>query len=142
MAASGSYIQYSDQRDPMLMAPEMSRRGRAIEIYAILKTLGQQGIDQLVAQLCSRTNLFAALLDNTELIIDNDVVFNQLLIRLPSDKATGQLLQAIQGSGELWCGGAQWQGNQVIRLSVCGWATSEDDVRRSVQAIKAAIKSA
>lgn len=135
MAASGSYIQYSEQRDPMLMAPEMSRRGRAIELYAILKTLGQNGINDLVSHLCGLTNLCATLLSDSELTIDNDVVFNQLLVRLPTDEATTKLLEYIQASGELWCGGARWQGNRVIRISICAWASTDTDVKRAVEVI-------
>ncbi len=135
MAASGSYIQYSEQRDPMTMTLEMSRRARAIQIWAVLNTLGKNGINSLVAQLCQRAKLFAELLAKEGFIIDNEVVFNQVLIRLENDEATLALLEQIQESGELWCGGASWRGNQVIRISICSWMTTVADVEKSVRII-------
>jgi hypothetical protein len=41
--ATGSYIQYSENRDGMLYTPEMSRRARSIELWATLKYLGRSG---------------------------------------------------------------------------------------------------
>jgi len=47
---------------------------------------------------------------------------------------TQKLLETIQASGECWVGGSIWKGKKVIRISVCSWATSEQDISRSVQA--------
>jgi hypothetical protein len=43
-------------------------------------------------------------------------------------------LENIQRSGECWCVGATWNGEPVIRISVCSWATIEVEVKRSVAA--------
>ena len=51
---SGSYIVYSEDRDGMLYTPEMSRRARAVELWAALKSLGRSGLEQLVDQLHER----------------------------------------------------------------------------------------
>ncbi len=135
MTASGSYIQYSEQRDPMTLGLEMSRRARAFQIWATLKTLGKEGINNLVDQLCQNAQHFAKLLEPAGFTIDNDVVFNQVLIRLDNDQATQTLLKRIQQSGELWCGGAVWHGNQVIRISVCSWMTTSADIEESAKKI-------
>ncbi len=52
--ASGSYIAYSENRDGMLYTPEMSRRARAVELWAALKYLGKEGLDELVYGLHRR----------------------------------------------------------------------------------------
>ncbi len=52
MQASASYLAYSDQRDGMLYAPDMSRRARVVELWATLKYLGKQGVQDLVDRLC------------------------------------------------------------------------------------------
>lgn len=135
MSASGSYIQYSEQRDPMTLGLEMSRRARAIQIWATLKSLGKDGINTLVERLCQHARLFADLLEEAGFTIDNEVVFNQVLFRLDNDQATQTLLERIQDCGELWCGGARWQGNQVIRLSVCSWMTTTKDIEESAKKI-------
>jgi len=64
----------------------------------------------------------------------NDVVFNQVLVTCDSPAETQATLAAIQASGECWCGGSTWHGEPVIRISVCSWATTPDDVERSVRA--------
>ena len=138
LQASDAYVQVGDGRDGMLYAPEMSRRARGVELWAALKSLGRSGIDQLVAQLCSRAVQFADELKEQDFRVLNDVVFNQVLVACETSELTTRTLDCVQASGECWCGGSQWQGEPVIRLSVCSWATRADDVSRSVDAFVAA----
>ncbi|MDE9492490.1 hypothetical protein KKJ17_06450 [Xenorhabdus bovienii] len=49
------------------------------------------------------------------------------------------MLQKVQQSGECWFGQTIWQGQEAIRLSVSSWATTEDDIQRSLKAIADAI---
>ena len=130
----GSYIQYSEQRDGLMYTPEMSRRSRGIELWACMKYLGKLGMAELVDQLHHHARLFAHLLGENGFTIRNDVVFNQIIVSCDSDGLTQTTLSNIQDSGECWCGGSIWQGTKVIRLSVCSWATTEQDIQRSVKA--------
>jgi len=63
----------------------------------------------------------------------NDIVFNQALVACDTPEETKATLENIQNSGECWCGGAEWNDEPVIRISVCSWATTED-INRSVKA--------
>jgi glutamate/tyrosine decarboxylase-like PLP-dependent enzyme len=135
---SGSYIAYSDNRDGMLYTPEMSRRARAIELWATLKYLGKEGVDELVFGLHKRATQIAQELNVENFQILNDVVFNQVLVACDSDKITEQTMRHIQGSGECWVGGASWGGKSVVRISICSWATTEDDISRCVSAFVSA----
>ena len=121
---------------------EMSRRARSIDLWAALKSLGRAGIDELVGQLCQRARQFAAELDEHGFQVLNDVVFNQALVACETSELTERTLEALQGSGECWCGGSQWRGEPVIRISVCSWATTAEDVSRSVAAFVAAREQA
>ena len=132
--AAGAYIVYSDQRDGMLHTPEMSRRARICELWAALKYLGRQGVDDLVYGLHERAQQFAMELADEGFEILNDVVFNQVLVGCESDTETDAIIAWIQRSGECWIGGTRWQERNVIRLSVCSWATTAEDVSRSVRA--------
>ena len=132
--AAGSYIVYSDNRDGMLHTPEMSRRARVFELWAALKYLGKSGLDELVYGLHERALQFAAELEQQGFKILNEVVFNQVLIGTESEAITAATIAAIQRSGECWVGGTQWQGRSVIRISVCSWATTPQDITRSVEA--------
>ena len=138
LGATASYLQFGDERDGMLYTPEMSRRARGIELWAALKSLGRVGIDRLVAQLCQRARQFADELDAEGFRVLNDVVFNQVLVACDRPAITARTLELLQASGECWCGGAEWRGENAIRISVCSWVTSEADVSRSVAAFVAA----
>jgi len=134
MQASGSYLIYSEQRDGMLYTPEMSRRARSIELWAALRYLGKSGVDALVAGLCENARYFGELLRARGFHVLNDVVFNQLVVTCDSPAETIATLHEIQQGGVCWCGGAVWRNQPVIRVSVCSWRTTKEDVEMSVDA--------
>ena len=134
MRMSGAYIVYSEKRDGMIYTPDMSRRARAVELWATLKNLGRRGVADLVDGLCDMAAMFAERLGAEGFAICNDVCFNQVLVTCESAEMTMATLDAIQRSGECWCGGTQWKGQPAIRISVCSYMTTVDDVQRSVQA--------
>jgi len=133
MQAAGSYIQYSENRDGMLYTPEMSRRARSIELWATLKYFGKSGIDELINHLCELTKYFALMLENNGFIIENEVVFNQIVMRCNNSDETTKLLKGIQSSGKCWCGGATWNNKPVIRISVCSWQTTTNDIDECIK---------
>ncbi len=139
---SGSYIQYSQDRDGMLYTPEMSRRARSVELWATLKFFGQEGIESLIDGLCEKAQLFAELLKENEFTILNEVAFNQVLVRCDNDALTSAVLENIQSDGTCWCGGSSWNNKPAIRISVCSWATTKKDVILSVEAFVKARKQA
>ncbi len=139
LQASGAYLNFSENRDGMLYTPEMSRRARAVELWAALKYLGSDGVDELVYGMHERARQFADELKAAGFEILNDVVFNQVIVSpANNDAKTDKILAAIQDSAECWVGGSVWRGKKVIRISVCSWVTSADDVSRSVRAFIAA----
>lgn len=134
MQATGSYIQYSENRDSMLYTPDMSRRARAVELWATLSFLGHSGVAELVDGFCERAIQFANQLGKNGFHVLNEVVFNQVLVTCDNAAETKATLAGIQASGECWCGGTVWQDKPAIRISVCSWATTSEDVDRSVKA--------
>jgi len=134
MQTTGAYITYSEQRGGMHYTPEMSRRARSVELWAALKALGREGIDALVEGLCQRAQQFAEGLKARGFRILNDVVFNQVLVACETPALTQKTLEAVQASGTCWCGGSVWNGEPVIRISVCSWATTVSDIELSIQA--------
>jgi glutamate/tyrosine decarboxylase-like PLP-dependent enzyme len=134
MQATGAYIQYGENRDSMLYTPDMSRRARAVELWATLRFLGRNGVAELVDGLCKRATQFAKQLAENGFRVLNEVVFNQVLVVCDTPAETERTLAGIQASGECWCGGTNWQDKPAIRISVCSWATTSEDVDRSVQA--------
>jgi len=65
----------------------------------------------------------------------NDVVLNQVLVSFGSAERTREVIKRIQDEGTCWCGGTVWQGQTAMRISVSSWATSAEDVERSLAAI-------
>ncbi len=88
----------------------------------------------LVDGLYERTRQFATEIEQAGFSVLNDVVFNQVLVVCENDDITGRTLELIQKSGECWCGGAQWGGRKVIRVSVSSWVTTPEDISQSVRA--------
>jgi len=134
MQATGEYIVYSDQRDAMMYSQEMSKRARAIELWATMKYLGKSGIDELVTGLHIRAKQLEKGLVAEGFEIINDVVFNQVLVACSNDELTRRTLTTLQNSGTLWLGGSTWNKRPVIRVSVCSWMTDEKDIERTIQA--------
>lgn len=128
MQATGSYLQYSDSRDGMLYTPEMSRRARSIELWATLKYLGKSGVQEIVDRLCDLAKYFAQRLSDNGFSVQNNVVFNQILIKCETPLITSETLKNIQSGGKCWCGGAVWQNEPVIRISICSWQTTKEDI--------------
>jgi glutamate/tyrosine decarboxylase-like PLP-dependent enzyme len=141
MQATGSYIQYGNpdnRRDGMLTTPDMSRRARGVELWATLKALGRSGVGELVDTLCARAARFGDRLRAEGFTILNELVFNQVLVACDTPDETRATLERIQQSGECWCGPTVWDDKPAIRISVCSWATTEEDIDRSVRAFVAA----
>ncbi len=140
LQASGDYFVISKERDGMFYSPEMSRRARVFEIWAALKYLGKQGLDEMVTTLHERALQFAREISKVPgFKVINDVVFNQVVVVAESDERTSNVLKKIQEQGECWAGGSVWQGRKVIRVSVCSWATTEEDIRRSVASFRSCL---
>lgn len=131
---TGSYIICSESRDNMFYTLDMSRRARAVELWAALMALGRSGVAELVEDLQAKAAYFADSLSKAGFFIRNEVCFNQVLVSCGNSDLTNKTLKNIQASGECWCGGAEWQGEAVIRISVCSYRTTEADIDRSVQA--------
>jgi hypothetical protein len=41
--------------------------------------------------------------------------------------------------GTVWMSGSRWHGTDVLRVSVSNWSTDDEDVRRSVEAVRRAV---
>ena len=65
----------------------------------------------------------------------NDVQLNQVLVSFGAPEETRRVIDAIQREGTCWCGGTVWQGKSAMRISVSSWATTEEDVEMSLEAI-------
>lgn len=136
-----AYIILSEERDGMFYTPEMSRRARIIELWATLKNLGQQGIDEMVFGLHQNAALFAKNIAKVDgFTVLNEVVFNQVIVKCNGDELTQQVMERIQKHGVCWVGGSTWFGEKVIRISICSWMTTEADILKTVASFESCLK--
>ena len=115
--------------------PEMSRRPRGVDVWAVLRSLGRAGLADLVERNCRQARRFAEAFAAAGFPVLNDVVLNQVLVSFGDPERTRTVIAAIQDEGTCWCGVTVWQGKTAMRVSVISWATTEADVDRSVEAI-------
>jgi len=136
MAITADYlITESEYRNPSDYTPELSRRGRGIDVWAALRTLGRSGVERMVDGLCEHAKRFAEGFAAAGFEVLNDVVFNQVLVSFGDNAKTREVIDAIQADGTCWCGATVWQGRTAMRISVSSWATTEEDVQKSLRAM-------
>jgi glutamate/tyrosine decarboxylase-like PLP-dependent enzyme len=136
MSMTGAaYLMYGAEREPMDYTPDSSRRARGVEVWAALASLGRRGVAEMVERCCRHASRFAAGLRAAGFEVLNEVELNQVLVSFGSEEATRRAIAGIQAEGTCWCGGTTWHGRHAMRISVSSWATTEEDVERSLEAM-------
>ncbi len=141
MSMHTSYLVADDtgHGDPHDKVPELSRRARGVPVWAALLSLGSQGVAELVDRLVDRAAALAAGLGDVPGVrLLNDVAFTQVCVAFEDDARTRTVTERLLAGGRAWMSGSRWQGRDVLRVSVSNWSTDEEDVRRSVDAVRAA----
>ncbi|MFD7614175.1 pyridoxal phosphate-dependent decarboxylase family protein [Streptomyces sp. NPDC059828] len=143
MGQRGDYLIQHERGDPFDKVPELSRRGRAFTVWAVLRSLGRSGVAALVERLCRHASVFArgiAAIEGARVL--NDVVFTQVCADFGDDARTDRVLDRVLADGTVWISGSTWNGRRVMRISVCNWSTTDDDVARALDAIRRAAAAA
>ena len=144
MTQWSSYLPSIGQGDrvPSALVPELSRRARGTPVWAMMKTLGRQGIAELVERHCAYARRMAELLRAEPGIrVLNDVVLNQVIVSFGAGDAetrkaaTEAVIEAVQRGGVCYLGGASWRGDWVMRISVSSAETTGEDIEMSAAAI-------
>jgi len=140
MAMTASYLAFGEHREPSSYGPELSRRARGVELWAGLRSLGRAGMAAIVERNSAQARRFAEGLRAAGYKVLNDVVINQVLVSFGSAEKTLHTIDRIQKDGTCWCGSTVWQGQTAMRISVSSWATTDDDVDRSLAAMLRAVQ--
>ncbi|RNF82086.1 pyridoxal phosphate-dependent decarboxylase family protein [Montanilutibacter psychrotolerans] len=139
MTSTAAYLVQTQgpERDAVDWVPEFSRRARGVPVYATLRALGGEGVEELVDRNCARARQMAEILaDEAGVQVLNDVVLNQVLVRFgDDDELTRQVIAGVQQDGTCWLGGTTWHDLAAMRISVSNWATSAEDVAISAAGI-------
>ncbi len=146
-----SYLTHAEEaRDELDWNPEWSRRARGFATYAALRQLGRQGIADLIERTCDYARALVTRigsLEGAEVVWEPQI--NQGLVRFlapgkdpcegtsasDSDAFTDRIMAEILASGEAFFTGTTWRGRRAMRVSVCNWQTSTQDVNRVVACV-------
>jgi len=140
-------VEVEDVRDQFEWGPEWSRRARGITVYAALRTLGRSGVAEMIERCCDLTRDLVsklAVLPGVEVL--TTPVINQGLVRFldpdgDHDRRTVEVINRINASGEAWFGPTMWHGMRVMRISLSNFRTNASDIRRTVEAVRLAMKA-
>jgi glutamate/tyrosine decarboxylase-like PLP-dependent enzyme len=134
-SGSAAYLAQGAGREPWQYTPDSSRRARGVELWAAMRSLGRSGLQEMIERNSRQAKFFAERLSEAGFSILNEVVLNQVLVSFGSPEQTRRVIAEIQSDGTCWCGGTEWQGHTAMRISVSCWATTDEDVERSVAAM-------
>ena len=83
-----------------------------------------------------RARTAAVLLDRLDGVqVVNEVVLNQVLVRVGDVELTNRVERLVQSDGVCWLGATTWRGERLLRISVSNWSTTEHDIELTVDAI-------
>ncbi len=141
MDTSASYIARSpeDGKDPSRFVPELSRRARGFAVWATIQALGRKGVAEMVARhtRCAR-HLASYVTKEPGIRVLNDVAINQVALAFggegePLDARNTYaraVIDEVRRENTSYIGGAEWKGQQIIRVSVISRTTGESDMEQ------------
>lgn len=135
MSMQGDYLDQTGQRIPYQFTPELSRRARAIDVWAALRTLGKRGVDDLITRSCVYAEYLSVKLRDAGFEVLNEVEINQVLVSFGTDDETNAVIRGVQTEGTCWCSGTTWKGRAAMRISLSSSKTTERDIKNSLEAI-------
>jgi len=136
MAITASYLPSENAgRNPSDYTPELSRRARGIDVYAVLRQLGKSGVEELVDRCCACAVRFAETFKQAGYEVMNEVVLNQVVVCFGSEQANLKILDLVQKEGTCWVGQTIWKNRLAMRISVSNWQTDFAAVDQSAKVI-------
>ncbi|HUB79862.1 MAG TPA: pyridoxal-dependent decarboxylase [Bryobacteraceae bacterium] len=132
----------AEGRDALDYTPEWSRRGRGVATYAALRQLGRAGVAEIVERCCRHARRLVngiGALQGAEVLWEPAI--NQGLVRFGNDDRTDRMVQEIVASGEAYFGATTWRGVRAMRVSVCNWRTTDEDIDRAISAVSGVLRS-
>jgi aromatic-L-amino-acid/L-tryptophan decarboxylase len=119
--------------------PALGRRFRGLKLWAVLRCYGRDGLQAMIREHVRLARLFACWVEETpgwEIVGRHD--FSVACFRREgSDDENTALLERVNASGEAFLSGTRLNGRFVLRLAVGNAQTTEADVARVWELLKA-----
>jgi glutamate/tyrosine decarboxylase-like PLP-dependent enzyme len=137
MGVHAAYLIQDERPDPFSTVPEFSRRARGFTVWAAFRSLGRHGVAEMVERFCRHARRFAAGLAEMDGVrVVNDVVFTQVCVSFGTDEVTREVAARLLKEGTAWMTPSTWHGQAVLRISVSNWRTTDEDVDRTLSAVR------
>ncbi len=120
--------------------PALGRRFRALKLWAVLRHYGAEGLRELIREHVRLAQLFAAWVEaEPGWEVSAPHPFSTVCFRhTASDNF--ELAHAATATGELFVAATRLRGQDIIRLAIGNARTTEDDVRRSWEVLRACVR--
>ena len=136
MGIHAAYLIQDERPDPFATVPEFSRRARGFTVWAALRSLGRNGVAELVERLRARARQFAGgLADDRRCRGAERRGVHPGVVAFGADEVTREVARRLLADGTAWMTPSTWHGRAVLRISVSNWRTTEADVEQTLAAI-------
>jgi threonine aldolase len=99
-------------------------------------------VDDLINRTCGLARRLAKAVAKVPGVeVANEVVLNQVLVRVGNTDETNRVEKFIQDEGTCWLGATTWRGHRLLRVSVSNWSTTAQDIDVTVAAIARAVSA-
>ena len=117
---------------------EFSRRARGIPIWAALRSLGRDGLRDMIDRNIAQAREIGEALTKIGYDLPTPVFLNQVLVRASDDAKTKRICALMQESGAGWFGMTRWDGRAAFRISVSSYRTSGEHIAALIDALASA----
>lgn len=129
--------------DYLHMAPENSRRFRALPVWFLLRYLGENGVEEIVKNCCDRAaELYHKIAEIHQIRVVNQSPINVVCFYVDSGRSendTKSLLMSLNQSGRVFVTPTVLQGKFGIRAAFSNYSINKVDVENIISAIKEAL---
>jgi aromatic-L-amino-acid decarboxylase len=116
--------------------PALGRRFRSLKLWFVLRWYGADGLRALIREHVRLAQLFASLVESEagwEVVAPHP--FSIVCFR-HVEADNDEIARAVTASGEAFIASASLGGRSILRLAIGNAGTSEDDVRRTWEALR------
>ncbi|MEM9668869.1 MAG: pyridoxal-dependent decarboxylase [Pseudomonadota bacterium] len=148
MSKDAGYLNHNpdDGRNPAQFGPELSRRARSFAAWAVMRSLGRDGIVTLVRGHCAAAaRLAEALKDLEGYNVLNPVDLNQLVLASKDPERDDKMVEianSINNDRRFFVRTAEWKSRIVLRISVISQFATGDLLVELAETIREACRQA
>jgi aromatic-L-amino-acid/L-tryptophan decarboxylase len=119
--------------------PALGRRFRALKLWAVMRCYGRSGLQRLIREHVRMADLFTSWVEDEpgwEIVAPHP--FSVVCFRRDvSDAENEALLDRVNATGEMYISGTRLNGRYVLRLAIGNVRTTEHDVARAWELLRA-----